>query len=476
MAVSLLAAYVDGFEALAKCALVAESPDLLSAICRDDPEESPAEVVPWILLKEVTAMVILRPMVDDAMALSPVAEKQATLRPSEAVLAAESTTLKLLQMANSWSQRLEQQGLSGLAVPWLACVDETCAMFWKVWDKLFETFRSTIAQKHGGREGGSPEAGSFSSGFDAALLNECMQLHGLLHDSIPASFGSFRTEALRTTGRLAASDDQAFGRAISLKLQGAGDAWCERLGVPSVAALKAAYASVAGVGAGAMPPSAGLEAPASILPAASKALAAAEKEARDIVTKCCVQPVAAILAGYPEEPQWLRADGTAGDLAGGLMPLGRVTAVGEHLFSLVPQLERSQDGSQIQYLPTVLEAVVETAVQQALLIKKMTLLGAEQLIVDMEYVQKVTDALGHNDDGTGDVGNLGALPLAAAAPKNSLAEFLQAMTFLSSQLKKRQECTARGEAYAEDDAVPGLSRRFERPLRAALGLERPLVA
>merc|ERR1711990_649555 len=97
----------------------------------------------------------------------------------------------------------------------------------------------------------------------------------------------------------------------------------------------------------------------------------AEKEARDLVTRCCVQPVATILARYPEEPQWLRAgEPTTSDMPDA--PLQRITAVGEHLFSLVPQLERSQDSAQFQWLPTILEAVVETVVQKAIQIKKLS--------------------------------------------------------------------------------------------------------
>jgi len=419
-------------------------------------------------LREVALFAILRPMQDEAAALAPA--DHGTMRPSEAVLAAESSAKKLFQMATSWAQRLEQQGIARLAVLWLASVDETCAVYWRQWGALFETFRNTMEQNRTQGSGGASDGGASAveCSFDASLLNECMQLHGMLHDSIPLVFATFQDEAVQLAIRMMATSGQAFGSVLEEKLK-EPTVWCEQLAVPSAAAVRAAGVVVLGpsafgsttaeVGSGVIPgPSAGKG-----LPATAAALAAAEKEARGLVTRCCVQPVTSILAGYPEDPQWtLGAD--ASDLPGGagLLPLQRVTAVGEHLFSLVPQLERSQDSSQFQWLSTVLEAVVEAVIQQVLQIRKLTLRGAEQLVVDLEYVQKVTDALGSGS---------AAGPAAPGDTPSSLSELLDALGFLAAQQRRKQECATSGEQFVEAPREGNpLGRRFERPLRSAFGL------
>jgi hypothetical protein len=395
---------------------------------------------------------------DDASALKPVVHGT---RPSEAVLAAESNAKKLLQMPHSWAQRLEQQGLAKLAAPWLACVDETCASFWRNWDKLFETFLNTMDQA-GAQD--KRADGSMECTYDASLLNECMQLHGMLHDSIPVALAAFQGEVVQLAVRMAASTEPAFSVAIAAKLADPA-VWCARLAIPSEKALEAARVTV--LGGGGMVGLAGSSGP---LPATSAALATAEREARAIVTRCCMQPVNALLAGYPDEAQWT-TEPAAAELQGGVLPLKRVTAVGEHLFSLVPQLERSQDSSQFQWLNPILEAVVEATVQQALQIRRLTLRGAEQLTVDLEYVQKVTDALG-SSGGAGPAADTSGID----NKPSPLADFLEVLGFLLAQLRRKQECTAKGEAFVEesrDSSAPG--RRYERLLRAILGLERPLA-
>lgn len=454
--VAVLAAYVDGIEAFSKGASVAESPDLLAAICQPSGD---VEVLPWGVLREVTRCAVLRPMQDEALALAPSAH--GNMRPSEAVLAAESSAKRLFQMVGAWAQRLEQQGIANLGVAWLACVDETCGGFWRQWDTLFETFRNTMDQKSG-QEAGGEGAEALQCTFDASLLNECMQLHGMLHDSIPAAFADFRGDALQMAVHMATSKEPAFGRMIAEKLRDPS-VWCAKLALPSAASLEAAHAAVLG-NAGATQGSG-----SGALPVAAAGLAAAEKEGRDIVTRCCVQPVSSFLSGYPEESQWL-AEPAAGELpnaAASLLPLQRVTAVGEHLFSLVPHLERSHDSSQYQWLPTVLEAVVEATVEQALKIRKLSLRGAEQLIVDLGYVQKVTDALGSSSGDAPSVAETGP------GTTGSLAGLLEVLEFLVAQQRRKQECVAAGEAFVEAAReCPPAGRRFERVLRPALGFER----
>jgi len=472
-AVAVLAAYVDGFEAFSKTSTMLESPDLVVDICRDDSDVQASQVLPWSLLREVALFGILRPMRDEAMALAPGAH--GAMRPSEAVLAAESSAKRLLQMGSTWAQRLEQQGIGRLAIAWLACVDETCAGYWRQWASLFDTFKNTMDQS-------ANAAVPFSEcTYDAALLNECMQLHGMLHDSLPVSFATFQSEVLQLATRMATASTEAgspvFGRVVAEKLRDPA-VWCDRLAVPSVPALQTARTAVLGgsSSSSAAAPSAEVGKAATVkvgLPASSAALGAAEKEARGLVTRCCVQPVSVVLVGYSEEPHWTITD--SGQAAEHVNQ--RITSVGDHLFSLVPQLERTQDSSssshQFNWLPTVLEAVVEAVVQQALQIKKLSVKGADQLVMDLEYVQKVTDALGSSASGSAPPG---VVDPSTGVPPGSLAEFLEALVYLMAQQRRRQECAASGEAFAEAPRVGApLSRRFERPLRTTLGLDRPLT-
>merc|ERR1712232_1313856 len=145
-----------------------------------------------------------------------------------------------------------------------------------------------------------------------------------------------------------------------------------------------------------------------------------------LVTQCCVQPVQHILASYAEGPVWTKALDASDALpvSGGLNPLQSITAVGEHLFSLVPLLEQSQDSVQTSWLPRVLEAVLDTTLQKALQIKSLEAPGAQQLMADLEYLQKVTEALG-----SGAAAAEGAKGGVAA----ELKEFIDALSHLTRQ-------------------------------------------
>lgn len=459
-AVALLAAYVDGFAKIAECPPVAKSLGLWREICQDQPGHI-SDVLPWALLREVTQNVIYRSMQDDALALVPQVSRQ--IRPSEAVLAAESNAKRLLNMCGEWQRRVEQQGAGGLAVLWLACVDESCASYWRQWDKLIETFQNTLALKNP-REGDTRPTDCVC---DTSLLNECMQLHGMLHDSLPAQFSGFQAETLQIAARMRADAlDSAFGLATSEKLRDA-DAWCERLAVPSAIALRSAHGALEGVG----PDSAALMARASrALPAASAALAAAEKEVHNLVARCCVQPVSGALAGYSDAPEWaVNDDPSEGEQLFSLEPLQCITAVGEHLFSLAPLLERSHDSAQqLQWLPTILDGVVDIAVQKVLQIKLLNPRGARQLTVDLEYLQKVTDALGAE---TTSAEGLSAPVAGAGAAAARLGEILDALTSLAARQLRKRECIAKGIDFKEEprEGAP-LNWRSEQALRSALDL------
>jgi len=399
-AFALFAAYTDGFAALSACSAFA-SPALWREVCC----ERDSQTIPWSLLREVTTFVVWQPMRDDATALVP----QAHGRPSEAVLAAESNAKRLLQMPTAWARRLEQQGAVHLTVPWLACSDETLAGYWRSWDQLIDMFLNTLHK---------------SDGHDASLLNECMQLHSLLHDSVPLQFATFQVEMLQSLARMRAVQGP-LGHVLEAKFT--DPRWCELLGVPSPDGLRSAsllaHSAVA----------------SQALPQSTASLADAEKRVRGIVTQCCTLPVLGHLKAYPESPEFSAEP----DVVAAALPLQCVTAVVEHLFALCPQLERPRDSTQLQWLPTILGAVVDIMVQKVLLIKKLSPAGAQQLIVDLEYLQKVIDALSSGCEGTAEL--------------KELKELLDTL----GPLLGREGC--------ESSSV---NRRFDRILRAALAAER----
>ncbi|CAK0830666.1 unnamed protein product, partial [Prorocentrum cordatum] len=141
---------------------------------------------------------------------------------------------------------------AAVQVPWLACVDEACALYWAQWDKLIEVFQNTLEQKQEALKGQAD-----ACAYDAALLNECMQLHSMLHDSIPASFAAFQVETFQLAVRMN-SAGSPFGQALAERLRDP-EAWCERIATPSAAALRRAHAALADAG----PASAALAARAS---------------------------------------------------------------------------------------------------------------------------------------------------------------------------------------------------------------------
>ncbi|CAK9011369.1 unnamed protein product [Durusdinium trenchii] len=189
------------------------------------------QVLPWPLLREIVRFVLLRPMEDDAAALAPSASS--SLRPSEAVLTAESNATRLLQMPSTWRHRLESQGASQLAVPWLACVDETNGAYWRQWEKLIEVFENTLRVR-------SAEAlASGASGFDSAFLQEVMQLHSVLHENLQNKFTNFQADVMQQVGHLRSSQSEsAFSTMLQEKMK--DPSWCSQLGIPSEASLRSA--------------------------------------------------------------------------------------------------------------------------------------------------------------------------------------------------------------------------------------------
>mmetsp|Transcript_120625 Transcript_120625/g.303240 ORF Transcript_120625/g.303240 Transcript_120625/m.303240 type:complete len:506 (+) Transcript_120625:914-2431(+) len=424
-----------------------------------------AEVLPWALLREVAIFVIWRPMQDDAMALIPPTQGQ--LRPSEAVLAAESNAKKLMQMPATWAKYLEDKGGARLAAVWLACVDATCEAYWQQWDTLVETFQNTLSQRS--REGGASDCT-----YDTSLLNECMQLHSMLHDTMSTQFLACQLQVIQLAARLRNNADTPLGKAIDEKLRSSSGetTWCDRLATPSVEALRLARGALEGLG----PESAALPSQAArALPSSAAALAKVETKVRSLVTQCCVLPVSSVLASYAALPDWAKNQ-DAPDvplMAAGLSPLPCITAVGEHLFALTPQLERPQEGGseQVHWLPGVLDSVVETATQKIVQIRQLSPLGAQQLIADLEYLHKVTEALGSAGSPSAEGASEGSAVGAAGSAATKLGEILGALRFLAAQQWRQRECAARGEAFIEAprEGVPA-PRRTERSLRAALGL------
>jgi hypothetical protein len=356
-------------------------------------------------------------------------------------------------MPSAWAKRLESHGAAQLAVVWLACIDITMSTYWSRWDKLIETFQNTLQSKY-------PKGGQqMDHTFDASLLNECMQLHSMLHDSLAKHFQDFQREALHHASRMCTIVDSAFGRAVAQKLQDP-KVWCDRLAVPSPAALQSAQGSLQGLGTDA---SMFQSRASQVLPAAIAALGQSEKQVRALVTQCCVQPVHAMLASYSEVQEWTK-QADADSSAGGLNPLPFITAVGEHLFALVPQLEQSQDSSQLAWLPTILEAVLDATLQKALQIKSLSSLGSQQLLADLEYLQKVTEALGSGS------ATPAVAERSAGGAASELQEFLEVLSQFSRQQVRLQECAAKGQAFTEEPRDgPPLNRRYERCLRAAMG-------
>lgn len=428
MAVGLLGVYVDGFARLQQ--LSAMQPEAWQQVCAATHE---AEALPWPLLREVVRFVLLRPMEDDAAALAPQGMAQSS-RPSEAVLAAESNATRLLQMPSTWSRRLESQGAAQLAVPWLACVDEANAAYWRQWEKLVGIFDNTL--KHRSAEA----ANSGASGFDSAFLQEVMQLHSVLHDNLQSKFTTFQADVMQQVGQLRFDgESSAFGMVLKEKMK--DPQWPFQLGIPSESSLRSAADFIEG------------SASSGVLPAAAAALSRVENQVREVVTRCCAEPVVRILKDYPEMPEWnLQSD----EIAHG--PLQCITLVPEHLFSLMPQLEKSQEGSELQWLPAILEASVDVVVDKVLKIKELTPAGASQLAVDLEYLRKVPDALGSTGGADG------------AAVR--LKDLLETVEYLAGQQRRKKECMAQGVTYVEEtrSSVPSRNRTAERPLRLAMGL------
>jgi len=456
-AVAVLAEYVEGLPSLANCAPMVEDPTLWVHCCRDSADGS-TQALPWALLHEVAVFVIWRPMQDDAMALVP--PTQGNIKPSEAVLVAESNAKKLMQLPSTWARYLEDKGGSRLVAVWLACVDATCEAYWKKWDALVDTFENTLKSR--------ASEGSMSDGsIDAGLLNECMQLHSMLHDNISVQFLSCQLHVLQLATRMRESPETPLGRALEEKLRGP-DAWCDRLAVPSAEALRGASSLLQGLG----PEHVALTTQATkALPLSTAALGKVVGQVRALVTRCCVQPIVTMLSAYAEAHEWVaQSSSDVLPLAGGRSPLPSITAVGEHLFALMPLLERPQEGShkQVQWLPSILDGIVETVTQKVLNIRQLTPNGAQQLIADLEYLHKVTEALGSDSSGSPSPSAAGG---AAAGAAWRLGETLGALGFLAAQQRRQQECAAKGEAFIEAprEGTPA-PRRVEKALRAALGL------
>jgi hypothetical protein len=89
------------------------------------------------------------------------------------------------------------------------------------------------------------------------------------------------------------------------------------------------------------------------------------------------------------------------------------------------------------------------------------------LLADLEYLQKVTEALGSgaaaaaNPEGVREAGTAAA----------ELKEFIDALSHFSKQLGRLHECNLSGKPFTEEprEGAP-LNRRFERVLRTSMNL------
>merc|ERR1712060_116347 len=101
-------------------------------------------------------------------------------------------------------------------------------------------------------------------------------------------------------------------------------------------------------------------------------------------------------------------------------------------------------------------------------IKTLNPRGARQLAVDLEYLQKVTDALGAEASPTEGVSTSVAGTAAATA---RLGEILEALSSLAAKQLRKRECVAKGIEFKEEARDgPPLNWRSEQALRSALGL------
>merc|ERR1712060_660200 len=101
-------------------------------------------------------------------------------------------------------------------------------------------------------------------------------------------------------------------------------------------------------------------------------------------------------------------------------------------------------------------------------IKAISPHGARQLAVDLEYLQKVTDALG-TESAPADGSFTPAVGTAAAVAR--LGEVLDALGNLAAKQLRKRECLSKGIEFKEEPHEgPPLHRRSEQALRSALGL------
>merc|ERR1711933_591124 len=103
--------------------------------------------------------------------------------------------------------------------------------------------------------------------------------------------------------------------------------------------------------------------------------------------------------------------------------------------------------------------MVETITARVLLIRRLSPLGVQQLITDLEYLRKVTDALG-----SGAAASPGGSETPSGDAAVKLGEVLAALGYLAAQQRRYRELAAKGEEKSFVEAPregPAFPRRTE---------------
>eukprot|EP00922_Rhytidocystis_sp_ex-Travisia-forbesii_P002422 GHVS01003552.1.p1 GENE.GHVS01003552.1~~GHVS01003552.1.p1 ORF type:complete len:272 (+),score=47.52 GHVS01003552.1:82-816(+) len=141
-----------------------------------------------------------------------------------------------------------------------------------------------------------------------------------------------------------------------------------------------------------------------VLSESQAALSTLEASVCELTARCCSHPVDVALQSYHRRPEW-HSDSTEMTAE----PSVAMTAVGEHLLSLVPHMTQ-QGGPQL--LSQIIASIVHSVLQAVHKISSLTFAASRQLNADLSYLLKLAEALA-GADATNNLRNcLMALPVA----------------------------------------------------------------
>ncbi|CEM00033.1 unnamed protein product [Vitrella brassicaformis CCMP3155] len=354
--------------------------------------------------------------------------------PSQAVYEAETDAMKVLWRLTQSGEALKDLSAALLAPVWLAGIEDICAEYWKRWTPLCDIFTNTIKhkastlqrQRVSGPSGGVGLGAGALVPLDVSLLMTCLQFHNLLA-VLADKFAALQGSALATAQAVYHRPTRLNTLQKTLK----NDLMPSLSTIPTASVAKALQIIESQPPAETQPP----EGPpaASIPPPQAPgssdgpfvlAVAVAEfdrlrSRVKDVVSQCCTYPVTVTLQDYHSLTEWTAVsnDTLMGEVGLSGSPTSLITAVGEHLLSLVPHLEsHSQQHQQQQqqvanqtpvspahgpqesgasvWLPRVLGSVGSTLLAKAAQIERLSSGGLRQLATDLSYIQKVIEALG----------------------------------------------------------------------------------